>query len=148
MVITVAARGGRAAPPIRLRYARSGLHDNRRDVGQSHDRPCRVGRGSAGAMRSCLSQGGDAESSRPVAYRERRGMASTQFPVAAVRHLYALELPRGELRPTLLIAALGVAALTAFWLITRTRDRPRTPAAAESNRAGWTTRIKRRRRRF
>ena len=41
------------------------------------------------------------------------------FPVAAVRSFYALELPRGELGVTLLIAALGAAALTGFWLLTR-----------------------------
>ena len=37
------------------------------------------------------------------------------FPVAAVRGFYALDLPRGQLGAILLIAALGVAALTAFW---------------------------------
>ena len=40
------------------------------------------------------------------------------FPLPAVRRFYALELPRGELGLTLLIAALGVAALTGFWIIT------------------------------
>jgi cation-transporting ATPase E len=40
------------------------------------------------------------------------------FPLPAVRSFYALELPRGELGLTLLIAALGVAALTGFWIIT------------------------------
>jgi cation-transporting P-type ATPase E len=38
------------------------------------------------------------------------------FPVAAVRTFYALELPHGELGATLLIAALGAAALAAVWL--------------------------------
>ena len=39
------------------------------------------------------------------------------FPVAAVRSFYALELPRGEIGVTLLIAALGAAALTGFWVL-------------------------------
>jgi hypothetical protein len=43
------------------------------------------------------------------------------FPVPAVRNFYALELPRGELGITLLIAALGVAALTIFWVLARRR---------------------------
>src|SRR5579864_2540009 len=37
------------------------------------------------------------------------------FPVPAVRRFYALELPRGAIGSTLLIAALGAAALTSFW---------------------------------
>ena len=41
------------------------------------------------------------------------------FPVAAVRNFYALELPRSELGVTLLIAAVGAAALAGFWLLTR-----------------------------
>ena len=41
------------------------------------------------------------------------------FPVPAVRNFYALELPRGELGATLLVAALGAAALAAFWLLAR-----------------------------
>jgi cation-transporting ATPase E len=41
------------------------------------------------------------------------------FPVSAVRTFYALELPDGELGLTLLIAALGAAALTGCWVITR-----------------------------
>ncbi len=41
------------------------------------------------------------------------------FPVPAVRTFYALELPRGELGATLLVAALGAAALAAFWLLAR-----------------------------
>lgn len=48
-----------------------------------------------------------------------------------MRHFYALELPRGELGLTLLIAAVGVAALTGFWVIAHSRDRPRSPAAGE-----------------
>ncbi len=39
------------------------------------------------------------------------------FPVAAVRSFYALELPRSEIGVTLLIAALGAAALTGFWVL-------------------------------
>jgi cation-transporting P-type ATPase E len=41
------------------------------------------------------------------------------FPVPAVRNFYALELPRGAVGSTLLIAALGVAALTLFWVLSR-----------------------------
>ena len=41
------------------------------------------------------------------------------FPVPAVRNFYALELPRGELGATLLVTALGAAALAAFWLLAR-----------------------------
>ena len=41
------------------------------------------------------------------------------FPVPAVRSFYALELPRSELGVTLLIAAVGAAALVGFWLLTR-----------------------------
>ena len=43
------------------------------------------------------------------------------FPVTVVRHFYELELPRGQLGITLLIAAAGVAALAVFWVITRRR---------------------------
>ena len=39
------------------------------------------------------------------------------FPVPAVRGFYALELPRGNLGLTLLIAALGALALAGFWAI-------------------------------
>ena len=45
------------------------------------------------------------------------------FPVPVVRSFYALELPRGELGITLLIAALGAAALTGFWAFGRRRAR-------------------------
>jgi cation-transporting P-type ATPase E len=38
------------------------------------------------------------------------------FPVPAVRRFYALELPRGKIGETLLIAALGAAALAVFWV--------------------------------
>ena len=41
------------------------------------------------------------------------------FPVRAVRTFYALELPRGAIGSTLLIAALGAAALTGFWVLSR-----------------------------
>jgi len=41
------------------------------------------------------------------------------FPVPAVRTFYALELPRGAIGSTLLIAALGAAALTGFWVLSR-----------------------------
>ena len=41
------------------------------------------------------------------------------FPVSAVRNFYALELPRSEIGVTLLIAAVGAAALVGFWLLTR-----------------------------
>jgi len=36
-----------------------------------------------------------------------------------VRGFYALELPRGELGITLLIAALAAAALVGFWVTSR-----------------------------
>jgi cation-transporting ATPase E len=39
------------------------------------------------------------------------------FPVPAVRSFYALQLPRGEVGVTLLIAALGAAALAGFWVL-------------------------------
>jgi cation-transporting ATPase E len=39
------------------------------------------------------------------------------FPVAAIRRFYALELPRGAIWSTLLIAALGTAALAGFWAL-------------------------------
>jgi hypothetical protein len=41
------------------------------------------------------------------------------FPVAAIRRFYALELPRGAIPSTLLIAALGAAALAGFWVLSR-----------------------------
>ena len=43
------------------------------------------------------------------------------FPVPAVRTFYKLELPRGTLQGTLLIAALGAAALAGFWALSRRR---------------------------
>ena len=39
------------------------------------------------------------------------------FPVSAIRSFYALELPHSEIGVTLLIAALGAAALTGFWVL-------------------------------
>ena len=45
------------------------------------------------------------------------------FPVPAVRTFYKLELPRGALQGTLLIAALGAAALAGFWAVSRRRGR-------------------------
>src|SRR5262244_4259027 len=41
------------------------------------------------------------------------------FPVPAVRRVYALALPHGEIAGTLLIAALGAAALGGFWIVSR-----------------------------
>ena len=41
------------------------------------------------------------------------------FPAPAVRRFYALELPRGTIGSTLLIAALGAAALIGFWTLSR-----------------------------
>ena len=43
------------------------------------------------------------------------------FPVPAVRTFYKLELPQGAIGSTLLIAALGAAALAGFWLLSRRR---------------------------
>jgi cation-transporting P-type ATPase E len=45
------------------------------------------------------------------------------FPVPAVRGFYALELPHGAIWSTLLIAALGAAALAGFWVISRRAGR-------------------------
>ena len=53
------------------------------------------------------------------------------FPVPAVRRFYALELPRGELGITLLIAALGVAALAGFWGLSRRHGRAPPPVVRE-----------------
>jgi cation-transporting ATPase E len=47
------------------------------------------------------------------------------FPVPVVRTFYALQLPHGAIGSTLLIAALGAAALAAFWVLSPTA-RPRT----------------------
>jgi len=58
------------------------------------------------------------------------------FPVTAVRRFYKLELPHGALGTTLLIAALGAAALTGFWSC------PAGNAATSRDgpRASWTGR--------
>jgi len=45
------------------------------------------------------------------------------FPVRAVRTFYKLELPQGAIWSTLLIAALGVAALAGFWVLSRRSGR-------------------------
>jgi cation-transporting P-type ATPase E len=45
------------------------------------------------------------------------------FPVPPVRTFYALELPRGAIGSTLLVAALGAAALTGFWILSRRHGR-------------------------
>jgi cation-transporting ATPase E len=47
------------------------------------------------------------------------------FPVPVVRGFYALELPHGEIGSTLLIAALGAAALAGFWVLAPS-TRPQT----------------------
>jgi hypothetical protein len=45
------------------------------------------------------------------------------FPVATIRRFYELELPHSQLTATLLIAAAGVLALIAFWVLShRTSD--------------------------
>jgi cation-transporting ATPase E len=49
------------------------------------------------------------------------------FPVPAVRRFYELQLPRSGLATTLAIAALGGAALTCFWLLSRRRGRRQKP---------------------
>jgi cation-transporting P-type ATPase E len=51
------------------------------------------------------------------------------FPLSTVRGFYALELPRGELVITLLIAGIGVASLAVFWVVFARRGRrPRRAA--------------------
>jgi cation-transporting ATPase E len=45
------------------------------------------------------------------------------FPVPVVRTFYELKLPHGMLAIVLIIAALGIAALTGFWLIFRQQSR-------------------------
>jgi len=47
------------------------------------------------------------------------------FPVPAMRSFYALELPHGAIGSTLLIAALGAAALAGFWVLSAS-TRPQT----------------------
>jgi cation-transporting P-type ATPase E len=53
------------------------------------------------------------------------------FPVPIVRRFYALELPRGAIGGTLLIAALGAGALTSFWILGRRRGRGPAEAVPE-----------------
>jgi len=45
------------------------------------------------------------------------------FPVPAVATFYKLELPHGALGSTLLVAALGAAALANFWVLSRRAGR-------------------------
>jgi cation-transporting ATPase E len=45
------------------------------------------------------------------------------FPVPVVRRFYALELPHRAIGSTLLIAALGAAALAGFWILSRRQGR-------------------------
>ena len=47
------------------------------------------------------------------------------FPVPAMRSFYALELPHGAIGSTLLIAALGAAALAGVWVLSPS-TRPQT----------------------
>src|SRR6516164_1359790 len=51
------------------------------------------------------------------------------FPVPFVRNFYALELPRGAIGGTLLIAALGAAARVGFWVLSPSA-RPQTGEAS------------------
>ena len=53
------------------------------------------------------------------------------FPVPAVRDFYALALPHGTIGSTLLIAALGAAALTGFWVLSRRQRRGPAEMARE-----------------
>jgi cation-transporting ATPase E len=53
------------------------------------------------------------------------------FPVPAVRTFYALALPHGAIGSTLLIAALGAAALTGFWVLSRRQRRGPAEMARE-----------------
>ncbi len=53
------------------------------------------------------------------------------FPVPAVRRFYALQLPRGAIGSTLLIAALGAAALAGFWVLSRRKRRGPAEVARE-----------------
>jgi hypothetical protein len=53
------------------------------------------------------------------------------FPVPAIRRLYALALPHGAIGATLLIAALGAAALTGFWVLSRRAGRGPAEVARE-----------------
>jgi len=53
------------------------------------------------------------------------------FPVPAVRRFYELQLPHGAIGSTLLIAALGAAALAGFWVLARRQGRGPAGAASE-----------------
>ncbi len=53
------------------------------------------------------------------------------FPVPTVRRFYALALPHGQIIATLLIAALGAAALTGFWALSRRGGRGPAEAPGE-----------------
>ena len=52
------------------------------------------------------------------------------FPIAMIRRFYELELPRSQLTATWLIAALGVAALAVFWVLSH-RATGAEPRAAD-----------------
>jgi hypothetical protein len=51
--------------------------------------------------------------------------------VPAVRGFYALQLPRGAVWSTLLIAVLGVAARSGFWFLSRHHGRGPAEVARE-----------------
>ena len=53
------------------------------------------------------------------------------FPVPVVRTFYALKLPHGAIGSTLLIAALGAAALVTFWIVSRRLGRGPAEAVPE-----------------
>ena len=53
------------------------------------------------------------------------------FPVPAVRRFYALQLPHSGLATTLIIAALGAAALAVFWVLSRRRGRGPPPVVRQ-----------------
>ena len=53
------------------------------------------------------------------------------FPVAAVRGFYELQLPHSGLGTTLVVAALGAAALVGFWVLSGRIGRQPTRAARE-----------------
>jgi cation-transporting P-type ATPase E len=53
------------------------------------------------------------------------------FPVPSVRTFYKLELPHSAIGSTLLIAALGAAALTGFWVLARRLGRGPAEVARE-----------------
>ena len=53
------------------------------------------------------------------------------FPLPAVRRFYALQLPHTGLATTLVIAALGAAALAGFWVLSRRHGRGPPPVLRE-----------------